>query len=369
MKKLLTALACLGIALLSQAQQNNHPGYIVRSTGDTVHGYLREVLVTDLVNRVGFKSRVTDNEFTEYTPDQVTAFQYDSTNIYRALTFTTPLRSNAAPQTTFARLLVAGEFELYRLYDENPYFLAKKDTILRFLYDDDIHAVPYVKGNFRNELNFFAVGCEFLRRGIEGMSYTEDNMIRYFQNLDACLNPNQRTTVYKQTLKARLGFFAYTGGGFYGKDANEFTGEARMRLTYPKLSKGLSFNIGFRYVDASRVVGYNSAVFSKPTVTYKQTSIPLTFQYNLTNGIFQPFIAAGFSMIHTTTSYSGISAYYYDNYIYPDYVSDDYMNKWSLALLGAIGVEVPLTGFLQARLEWRFEEWLQVPTIGISVRF
>ena len=362
MKRLLSALTFLGMTLLSHAQQSTHPGYIVRSTGDTVHGYLREVLITDEVTRVGFKRNVADNEFTLYTPDQVRAFQYDSGHVYRALTFTNPLRYNAAPQTSFVRLLVGGECELYSLHENVLYFLVRKDGTVHFLYDDDIRAEPFIPGNFRNKLNFFAVGCESARDGIERLAYNEESLIRYFRDLDACLNPDQTTTVYYQKAKAHWGFFVYAGGFVDSKSRDQFTAEARLRLTFPQLNRGLSFNIGFRYVNTNRRI-LDPANFLFPDhakVNYQQTGIPLTIQYNFTHGIVQPYLFVGASALHGKVA---------STEIYLPYVEDDYTDTWNVAVLAGVGVEVPLTGFLQARVEWRYEEFLQFPTVGVSVRF
>lgn len=364
MKKLLSSLACLAVSSFIFAQQTTHPGYIVRSAGDTVHGYLQEVFITDEVSRVGFKPNAVDNEFTLYTTDQVTAFQYDSGHVYRALTFTNTLRSPAVPQTSFVRLLVSGECELYSLHESSLYFLVRKDTTVHFLYDDDIHAEPIIPGNFRNMLNFFAVGCETARKGIERLAYNEESLIRYFRDLDACLNPNQTTTVYYQKAKAHWGFFGYAGGFVYSGKRNQFTGEARLQLTFSQLVRGLSFNLGFRYVNANRkLMDPTTSGNLHPSygiVDYKQTAIPLTLQYNLAHGIVQPYIFVGTSLLQTKMA---------STEIYLPFVEDENYKTWNVALLAGIGLEVPLTGFLQARLEWRYEEFLQFPTLGVSIRF
>ncbi len=320
--------------------------------------------MSDKVSRVGFKSNAADNEFTLYTPGQVTAFQYDSDHIYRALAFTNTQRSPQVPQTSFARLLVNGVCELYSLHDNSLYFLVRKDGTVHFLYDDDVHAEPFTLGNFRNSLNFFAVGCESAREGIERVAYDEEAMIRYFRALDACLSPNQSTTVYYQKAKAHWGFFAYAGGFVYSEKRNQFTGEARLVLTYPQLVNGLSFNLGFRYVNTDRrIMDPATANYSHPgygIVNYKQTSIPLTFQYNITHGIVQPYIFVGASALQTHMA---------STQIYLPLVDDGLYQTWNVALLAGVGVEVRLTGFLQARLEWRYEQFLQFPTLGLSIRF
>jgi hypothetical protein len=361
MKKLLTSVAGLVLAVLLHAQQTTHPGYIVRAAGDTIHGFLEEQLIGDLTIHIGFKNRAADNSFTTYTTDQVKAFQYDDGNAYRAVTFTDPRQEHAAPQTSFARLLVDGECELYSFHEKsNLYFLARKDTLVHLLYDDDLHAEPYIQGNFRNELNFFAVGCESARGGIERLVYSEEDLQRFFRSLDACLAPDKATVSYFHKAKARFGFYAYAGGFLFSDSRSQFTGEARLRLTYPQLKANVSFNLGLRYVDVvKQLVDENYvAATVHHKVTYNTTSIPFTIQYNFTRGLIQPFIFTGLAAIRSNINSP-------DHYV----VDDFYDKKWGVVWLGGAGVEAVISDAIQARIEWRYMYIAEYPTLGIAVRF
>lgn len=53
----------------------------------------------------------------------------------------------------------------------------------------------------------------------------------------------------------------------------------------------------------------------------------------------------------------------------PVYLDDPYYNTWGTSFLGGAGVEISLTDFLQARVECRFEDVIQLPTAGLSIRF
>jgi len=361
MKRLLNSLAAIGMTLLAHSQ-TPLPGYIVRSSGDTVHGYLKEVFLGGRIDQVGFKAQLADNEFTLYSPDQVKAFQYDQGNAYRARTFTAP--DQGTPQTTFMRLLVGGECDLLSFHDKSIlYFLIVKDTIAHLLYDDDLHTIPGIKGNFRNELNFFAVGCESARTGIERLNYGEQEMMHFVRELDGCLSPEKATATFYQKTKSHWGFFAYAGGMALADSRSQFTGEARVRLTYPNLKANVSFNLGLRYVNIVKQEvdpNYIAATIHHK-VTYALTSIPFTIQYNFTRGIVQPFAFIGASMIRADlTSADGFNVLY---------LNDPYYNTWGVSFLGGAGVEISLTNFLQARVEWRYEDIDQYPTAGLSVRF
>jgi hypothetical protein len=362
MKRLLTSFAFTGLALLVHAQQTGHPGYIVRSAGDTLHGFLQEQLIGGLIGHVGFKARAADGDFTSYTPAQVSAYQYDDGNAYRAVTFTDPRQENALPQTSFVRLLVNGECELYSLYDNSVlYFLIRKDTTTHLLYDDDLHTIPYLKGNFRNELNFFAVGCETARRRIENINFSEQDLQRYVETLDACLAPDKNTVSYYHRAKAHFGFFAYGGGFVFSDSRSQLTGEARLRLTYPQLKANVSFNLGIRYANVVKQLVDQEYVVATihHKATYHLVSIPFTVQYNLTRGVIQPFLFSGVSMLRTKVSSP-------DGYLPPH---SDFYDKWGAVWLGGAGVEAIITENIQARIEWRYEELVQYPTLGLAIRF
>ena len=361
MKQFLTSLTLLGITLIAHTQ-TPQSGYIVRSSGDTVHGYLKEVLIGDLVTQVGFKAHPTDNDFTLYSPDQVKAFQFNDGNAYRARTFTKP--DQTAQQTTYMRLLVGGECDLYSFRDNSIlFFLMVRDTTAHLLYDDDLHTIPGVKGNFRNELNFFAVGCESARRGIERLNYSEQELMHYVRELDGCLAPEKSTNTYFHQTKAHWGFFAYAGGIALGDNRSQLTGEARIKLTYPQLKANVSFNLGLRYAHIVRKMQDENylvaTIYHK--VTYGMLSIPFTVQYNLTHGIVQPYIFAGIAMMHNTITS--------DDPYQPYILGDTYYNNWNVSGSVGGGVEVSLTHFLAARAEWRYEDFAQYPTIGLALRF
>jgi hypothetical protein len=87
---------------------------------------------------------------------------------------------------------VSGEYDLYSFTERDRlFFLVRKDTSYRLLFDDGIRVGTDNKGNFRNELNFFSVFCEASKSGIESMVYGEQSMMQFFQKLDACLAPNK----------------------------------------------------------------------------------------------------------------------------------------------------------------------------------
>jgi outer membrane protein W len=80
------------------------------------------------------------------------------------------------------------------------------------------------------------------------------------------------------------------------KTAN-FTAEAGLRLSSPKISRNTFLNIGFHYssttTTGTELTGGNLPY--KTTTIAKVYSLPVTFQYNFLNGRVRPYIYAGFS--------------------------------------------------------------------------
>jgi hypothetical protein len=354
-------LALILMASTACAQNTVLTGYIVRSSGDTLHGSFREGSASDLLHSVAFRQSA-DNDFKVYTPDEVRAFGFDNGYLYRSVSYSDISRDHPIIKTCFAKLLVSGEYDLYSFTDDQGlFFLGRKDTTLYLLFDDDLRTVPFVNGNFRNELNFFAVGCESLRSGIESINYSEQSITSFFRKLDECANPGKAVATYYQKAKAHVGFYAYAGGFAIASDQNQFTGEARLRLVYPSLDRGVSLNVGvhYTYLNKKVVDQYYTVAKIYHAETYSIFSIPVTIQYNLTRGIVQPFVFAGFSACRNNITT-------FEQYVQS---TDPYYRHFGLAFLAGCGVEVSLTHFLEARAEWRYEDILQWPTLGLSVTF
>jgi hypothetical protein len=359
---ILLAVLCLNLIVFTVAAQDHPlPGYIVRTSGDTVRGFLREEGTSELLHQIAFKSAAAD-DYTNYSFDRVSAFQYQDGNLYRAISFNNVSLDQPVVQTHYARLLVSGEYDLYSFTERDRlFFLVRKDSSYHLLFDDDIHVGTYNKGNFRNELNFFSVFCETSKNGIENIVYGEHSMMEFFQKLDACLAPNRAVTSYYHKTKVVVGFSAY-GGGIDMGERSQLTGEARIRFMYPQLNPSISLNIGFRYARVVKKISDPNYLVAKiyHKVTYDMTSIPLTFQYNFfPRGIVQPFLYAGLSALREN--------------IITDLPLNDFpptfFQKWSASGFVGGGVEVNVTHFLKARAEMRYEDIVQWPTVGLLLSF
>src|ERR1700735_3757315 len=107
------------LSISAQAQDHSLPGYIVRVSGDTIHGFLKEQGTDESARRISFKGSASENDYQVYTPDQVKSFQYDNGNLFRAITYPdTRKEEGTVTRSCYGKLLVAGEFDLYSFTEE-----------------------------------------------------------------------------------------------------------------------------------------------------------------------------------------------------------------------------------------------------------
>lgn len=354
-----TIIGAFGLCLLfgtAYAQDRNLPGYIVRVSGDTLRGLLQEQTMDEAARTVLFRP-AGETGYHRYTPAEVRAYQFDGGDLERAITYSDTREEQPVVRSGFAKLLVAGEYDLYSFTEKEVlFFLARKDSSFYLIYDDDLHTTPAIPGNFRNELNFFSASCEAARRDVERITFNSGSMVAFFQRVDACSNPGKAVSTYYQKAKGKAAFFAYVGGIPLG-NTSQFTAEAGLRLTWPKVSPNVSLNIGLRYADVVKRVSNPTYLFGGITYpeTYKIKSLPVTFQYGIPLGIVRPFFYAGlsFTLVDVTSPV-------------PE-VYRDADHSTGVAFVVGAGVEVRIIHWLWARAEWRNEFIAQQPTVGLAL--
>jgi len=359
MKLTIACYFLISFALCAHAQNTSNPGYIVRINGDTLRGFLKTEVAGDLLNEVKFKTSLDEQDFTVYKTDAVKSFKFDEGNLYRVVSFINALIDSASSRVCFAKLLVTGEYNLYSFMEHgNLYFLAGKEAELHFLFDSELHGESSVRGNYQNELNFFSANCETVRYRIERTSFSEKDMMNFFKDLDACLAPSSVVSYYHKE-KSRANLIAFVGGLPLG-NRSQFTADLALRVVNPHINPQFSVNIGLRYAD---VVKQNLDLdYTVASIYYKETyhitSIPLSFQYNITRSRFQPFVYVGFS----ATTVDLVSSFPIST------AGDLYYHKFNMAFLAGVGVEYYIKQWLIAKVDWRYEYLLQYPALGISFK-
>src|SRR5580704_14071252 len=136
MDKLNFVLLALCISLQVSGQKEFTPGYVIKISGDTMHGYLQEEIRSEIHSKVKFKTSESDLIIQTFTPSELKLFKYESGNLYRTISFINTLEDTSKSQTLFARQLVEGVYNLYSyVLQEQTYFVVLGNGESYFIYN------------------------------------------------------------------------------------------------------------------------------------------------------------------------------------------------------------------------------------------
>ncbi|HBO74436.1 MAG TPA: hypothetical protein DD653_07055, partial [Marinilabiliales bacterium] len=121
----------LSTALLGQ--NDFKPGYILKTTGDTVHGYIN--LRSNYLNGKECEFRpVLIGESSFYLPGQILSYRVENTKMY----VTKTVELDHKTQTLFMEFLVDGVIDLYYYKDlQNEYYFVEKEGALYPLTNEE----------------------------------------------------------------------------------------------------------------------------------------------------------------------------------------------------------------------------------------
>lgn len=332
------------------------PGYIV-SNGDTLRGQLKIDRERYLMHRVSFQ-RAGHENFTEYTPSDLTSFRYDDGPLYRTISFVNKAGSQPVAETLFGQTLVSGKYSLYSIDEDGDiYYVVKKDTATWFLYDDklSVSGLEVIPGNYRNQLMFFSAGCDGLN--IYKVPYSAKALTAFMLAVNQCQAPEIATSSYNVKRQLEVHYFVFMGGS-----NNQFTLDATARLIDPRFDPRASLNIGLHY---SATGGRNQAqkgIFSgldipivdtNANVTARILSIPVTVQYDFLRGRIQPAVYLGFSASYLSLSPPAIGS----------------VQRFRVAAVAGACIEAYITPHIFLKADLRLELLVQDPSIGVGFKF
>jgi opacity protein-like surface antigen len=366
MNRCLPILMLVCISICSSAQTTLFTaGYIVKQDGDTVQGYLQEEIRTKLLYQVKFKAGDLGAAVQTFTPADIMLFKYEPGNLYKAITFFNAVADASPSKTCFALQLVSGTYSLYSyLADDQTYFVTIGNGVSYQLYNAVYNTNGSLdkEGNFISRLELLSATCLSRALHADQIPYNEKEIAKFIFDLNNCISPNSASNNYYQKPKTITQFSAFVGGIVLGKNKNQFTADVALKLTYPQLSRNVSINIGAHF---SHTTKENTAKEFGSTVLLNSPnddifSVPLTIQFNFTDGLIQPFIYAGFAV-----------AYLNQNVTYSNYSTStvEPPDKFGLSAIAALGLEAHVTTNLYIRAEWRYELLVQYPALGVNFLF
>ena len=340
------------------AQQNFDPGYIIKLNQDTLKGYIRADLESELTSIVQFRTNES-SVLQNFGPAELLGFGMGP-DIYKSMRFSNTAEDSIM-ETAFVKQLVKGEYNLYAYRKPDRFFyILQKDTILYFLYDEVSRNTGEIvqKGNVYNYLNLIAVPCEKLTNLVGRVGYNDKDMATFVSKVDDCESPGVATNFYQKpkTLVQPMIFV----GGLPIAQKNQFTAGLILHITLPRIDKKTSINIGINYSCLTKTSEARSDYyFLYDLLTHYQIfSVPVTFQYNFTTSRVQPYFYAGLSGAYTAKTTNS------QNNNIP--LSD---HEFGLSLVAGLGIQIRLVSQLFFRADWRYEVVLQYPAIGIAYQF
>jgi hypothetical protein len=367
MKHLFCTGLILAISICSFSQKEFYPGWLVKTNGDTLKGYLQEEVRKNIIETIKFKPLLDSSSFILFTVAEAKSFKYDGGNLYQLISFENSSQDLFVKETLFARQLVGGGYNLYEiLRGETSFYVITDGSDVYFLFNSLFNPAGELEkaGNYTNTLIHLATACNGPNLSPERVEYTDREMIKFVLELNSCISPDKAAINYYHKPKTQVQFFVY-GGGLPLGNRSEVAVQALVKIVYPQLNPNMSFNFGIHYSNTIKPVLRRDYTYTKvyTQTNYKITSFPLFVQYNFTRGIIQPYIYAGAS-----AAYLNVNP---DNPFDPYYQGDEiYGNhEYNFEPLGGVGIEAYFTSWFMARIDWRYEYTFQLPTIGLALKF
>jgi hypothetical protein len=339
------------------AQKSLERGYIIQNDKDTVRGFLEFAPEADLCRSVQFKKE--NEDFRKLTPSDITGFGIGN-EVYQSMQFLNTAE-DSMKTSAFVKQLVTGEYNLYAyVQPDRRFYLLQHDATQYFLYDRVSTNSGKIdqEGNYYNYLHFISVNCDRLTNLYDRVGYNDQDMAGFVLRVDNCLSQGKATSFYMKP-KTIIQPFVFVGG-FPVPGMTQFTANFILRFTIPRVDKKTSVNVGLNYSNTVEESSERSDYYSLYTLTshYQVFSIPVTFQYNFTSTLIQPYFYAGLSGYYqkeTTNSYTSSIPRASSNF--------------GVSLVAGIGIEAKVASRLFIKADWRYEVILQYPAIGVAYRF
>ncbi len=358
MQKFITCLPVLCFfSFTTLAQQSFEPGYILEHNRDTVKGYIETGLEYELTRSVKFKTDV-NAVVKELGPLEISGFGMGK-SVYQNVIFLNTINNTRV--NAFVKQLVTGEYNLFSYATaDRKFYLLRKDTTDYFMYGQVTRASGEIDedGNYQNILHFISVSCNKIAGIYDRVGYNDKDMAAFILKVDNCLSSGRATSFYEKP-KVQVHPFIFIGG-FPVSGMNQFTAHFTLRFITPQIDKKSSINIGLYYSNTLVETDERSDYFVLYTLsTHNHVySIPVTFQYNFTSGIVQPYFYAGVSGAYSTKTANS----------YTTGIPSS-SNQFGVALVLGIGIEARVISQLYIKADWRYEVLMQYPAIGVAYRF
>lgn len=285
--KFLFLFGALLIGNLTFAQQDFRPGYIIKNSGDTIHGeidYRGDLLMSKVCR---FKN--SQNEIEKFTPYDIFAFRFTNGKYYISKEVDTCRR--------FLEYLIKGEVNIYYSRDEegNHYFLDKADKQLQEIpYDEGIKTINgeqvyYKSRRHQGLLNYYMQDASGFESKIKSVSTpNHKSLIKLAEDYHNTVCEGEKCIIYdKAVLKSKLFLEFSIGFSAYSEEVDLNEGKYAQygvvgHIWLPSINEKLYFRTG---------VLFSTLELDDESVNYYK--IPCQLEYIYNKGLIRPRIAYG----------------------------------------------------------------------------
>lgn len=211
----------LGQHIISAAQHNDVPGFIIDKQGNRLEGLLRSKDWDVTPGTIQFK--VENTNFKTYQPSDILAFGNAGLN-YIAAKVQIDLQSNSAEDllkyprydtSRFEAFLEELEPGLYRYKHSTGvenFFVKEKDSLIRLVYkrfmDDDLQVQEI--NSFKNQLTYLLSDCSTISSYIKHCVYKRESLVFVFKQYRQC---KSLPTVETKKTRRKLSSSVFLGMG------------------------------------------------------------------------------------------------------------------------------------------------------------
>ncbi|HET9824090.1 MAG TPA: hypothetical protein VFP87_02085 [Chitinophagaceae bacterium] len=338
-------------------------GYIVKSSSDTIHGFIEEDLEEKLSISINFKEESGASEI--LSTSDIKAFGFDQGPIFRLVNYVDPLDSLKI-ESHFAKLLMDGFYDVFSFRrKDNLFFVAVNKDTAYLLYDDEKTQLGEVieQGNYRNFLAFLGRDCPQMAATTSEVNYTEQGITSYFIALEKCKG-NFKSTMIKYSRPKMAKYILVTAGAFGVDKRSEVIVQALLQLTLPSVNKKTSISMGIVYL---RNTTKSNSPYSFGEIKGKHVSefyeIPALFRYDLFSKVIEPYLYAGPGVLirreQETTTKTSLGAA-------ETVQSND--RSFDPTILVGVGISILMSKKFYINADWRYDWYSHLPIVGVGFR-
>ena len=211
MKNKISLLLFVIIITQSQlvAQYNLISGHIITNGQDTVKGYLRNDTDAKLSKSIEFHNDMSEEEYTIYTPSQISGFGFCSGRSFKSL------QQENDTASKFGKIIVTGKINMYLVRkngsDNKKIFLFRSDTSLSVTLKDPVNKIIKKKGKTyslkdRKYINLlsYITDSHKMEKSLNSVKYQKKDIAKYVMIYNSQFEKEYPSNIYKDNSRTTI---------------------------------------------------------------------------------------------------------------------------------------------------------------------